>query len=112
MITMIVELSCDEQDCHNAYVPSITELTSIRATRIGSMIVGWTRSRDKDYCPEHRQPNKVDQIRTLAGQRLTDKQIGVQLGVTGARVQQIRKAHGIAPGQGRVGRPATGCNHG
>lgn len=106
MITRIIELSCDHDGCDVAYRPSVQELTSLRLTRIGSTVTGWTRRDDLDFCPEHRREDRVDAVRRLVGLRLTDTQIGQRLGLHRTVVQQVRAAHGIAPGLGRVGRPS------
>lgn len=106
MITRIIELSCDDDGCDVAYQPSAQEQTSLRLTRIGSTVCGWTRRDGLDYCPDHRREDRADVVRRLAGQRLTDAQIGQRLGLHRTVVQQIRAAHGIAPGLGRVGRPS------
>lgn len=107
MITRIIELSCDHFDCDAAYKPSIDELISLRLTRIGSAVCGWTQQGGLDFCPAHRRETRVDAIRRLASQRLTDGQIGQRLGISRAAVQKIRAAEGIAPGLGRVGRPSV-----
>lgn len=106
MISRIVELSCDHKDCDVAYQASSQELTSLRLTRIGSAVYGWTRRDGLDYCPDHRREDRADAVRRLAGQRLTDTQIAERLGLHRTTVQQIRADHGIPPGQGRVGRPS------
>lgn len=106
MITHYIELSCDHEDCTNAYAATPHELTSLQATRVGSMVHGWTRHDGRDHCPEHRRESRADQVRRLAAERLTDSEIGRRLGVTRDRVLRIRTEHGIPPGQGRVGRPA------
>lgn len=106
MITRIIELSCDHDGCDVAYAPSIYEMTSLRLTRVGSAVFGWTQEDGRDYCPEHRRESRADAVRRLAGQRLTDTQIGQRLGMHRANVQKIRAEHGIAPGLGRVGRPS------
>lgn len=108
MITRIIELSCDHDGCDVAYRPSIDELTSLKLTRIGSMVAGWTRDQGIDLCPDHRRESRADAVRRLAGLRLTDVQIGARLGLNRAIVQRIRAEHGIAPGLGRVGRPSGG----
>lgn len=107
MITRIIELSCDHDGCDVAYAPSVQEQTSLRLTRVGSTVAGWTQQDGHDYCPGHRRESRADAIRRLAGQRLTDTQIGQRLGLHRAHVQKIRADHGIAPGLGRVGRPST-----
>lgn len=107
MITRIIELSCDHDGCDVAYQPSIQEQTSLRLTRVGSAVLGWTRQGGLDYCPEHRHEEQADAVRRLAGQRLTDTQIGQRLGLHRAHVQKIRADHGIAAGLGRVGRPSS-----
>jgi hypothetical protein len=106
VITHYVELSCDERDCSNAYAASPLEVTSVQATRVGSLVHGWTRHEGRDYCPEHRRESREEQVRRLAGQGWNDSRIGAQLGIRRWQVQKIRSAHGIEPGQGRVGRPA------
>jgi hypothetical protein len=107
VITRIVELSCDHDGCDVAYQPSGQEQTSLRLTRVGSTVTGWTRQDGLDYCPEHRREDTADAIRRLAGQRLNDTQIGQRLGLHRAYVQKIRADRGIAPGLGRVGRPSV-----
>lgn len=107
MITRIIELSCDHDGCTVAYAGSLQELVSLRLTRIGSTVAGWTREDGFDFCPEHRRERRVDAVRRLAGQRLNDSQIGQRLGMHRAHVQKVRADHGIAPGLGRVGRPST-----
>lgn len=107
MITRLIELSCDHDGCDVAYQPSLQESTSLRLTRVGSTVHGWTRHDGLDYCPDHRRQDRADAVRRLAAQRLTDAQIGQRLGLHRAQVQQIRSDHGIAPGLGRVGRPST-----
>jgi hypothetical protein len=106
VITRIIELSCDHDDCNAAYPPSLQESTSLRLTRIGSAVYGWTRHDGHDYCPDHRRESRADAVRRLAGQRLTDTQIGERLGLHRTHVQKIRADHRIAPGLGRVGRPS------
>lgn len=106
MITRIIELSCDHDGCDVAYAPSMQEQTSLRLTRIGSTVFGWTRHEGQDYCPDHRRESRADAVRRLAGQRLTDGRIAQRLGLNRATVQKIRRDHGIAPGLGRVGRPS------
>lgn len=106
MITRYVELSCDDEDCTNAYAASPQELTSVQLTRVGSMVHGWTRNEGRDYCPEHRRESRADAVRRLAGERLNDSEIGRRLGLSRYWVQRTRAEHGIPPGQGRVGRPA------
>jgi hypothetical protein len=106
VITRYIELSCDHEDCSSACAASPQELTSLQLTRVGSMVHGWTRHDGSDYCPDHRREELADAIRKLAGQRLTDGQIGKRLGLGLTRVQRIRAEHGIAPGLGRVGRPS------
>lgn len=108
MITRIIELSCDHKDCDTAYKPSVDELTSLQLTRVGSTVAGWTRQGDLDFCPQHRREDRVDAVRRLVGQRLTDAQIGLRLGLSRAAVQSVRAANGIPAGQGRVGRPTGG----
>lgn len=108
MITLIVELSCDEDGCDVGYAPSIDELTSVKRTRVGAVIAGWTRAGGKDFCPGHKRTERADRVRELAGQGLTDRLIGERLGVSRFVVQQIRKQHEISPGQGRTGRPSGG----
>lgn len=105
MITRYVELSCDEPDCSNAYAASPLEVTSVQATRVGSMVHGWTRHEGRDYCPDHRHESQADAVRRLAGQGLNDTQIGRQLNIRRDRVFRVRAENGIEPGQGRVGRP-------
>jgi hypothetical protein len=107
VITRIIELSCDHEDCDVAYQPSAQEQTSLSLTRVGSTVCGWTRQDRRDYCPEHRRADRADAVRRLVGLRLTDAQIGARLGLHRTVVQQIRAAHGIAPGLGRVGRPSN-----
>jgi hypothetical protein len=106
VITRIIELSCDHDSCDAAYGPSPDELTSLRLTRVGATIAGWTRDRDRDYCPDHPRADLTDRIRTLAGQRLTDAEIGQRLGVSRATVYAHRSRHDIPAGLGRVGRPS------
>lgn len=106
VITRIIELSCDHDGCDNAYAPSVQELTSLRLTRIGSVVAGWTRRNGLDYCPDHRREDRTDAVRRLAGLGLTDDKIGLRLGCHRAVVQKIRADAGIPPGLGRVGRPA------
>lgn len=108
MITRIIELSCDHPDCDIAYAPSALEQTSLRLTRVGSIMVGWTRRDGRDYCPDHSRDDRVEQVRKLAGLRLNDTQIGQRLGISRGYVQRIRASHGIGSGLGRVGRPTTG----
>lgn len=110
-ITMIVELSCDYTDCDVAYAPDVTEVTSISASRVGSLLAGWMRDGHRDYCPEHAQDTRTEVIRKLARQRLTDDDIADRLGVSRRTVFNTRKANGIPAGIGRTGRPlgaATG----
>jgi hypothetical protein len=47
----------------------------------------------------------VDRIRELAAKKLTDAEIAAALGVPRTTVGSLRRANGIAPGLGRVGRP-------
>lgn len=107
MITRIIELSCDQDGCDFAYAPSLQEQVSLRLTRIGSTVCGWTRLDGLDYCPEHRREDRADAVRQLAAERLNDIQIGQRLGLSAAHVQKTRAQHGIAAGLGRVGRPST-----
>jgi hypothetical protein len=107
VITRIIELSCDQGDCDVAYQPSVQEQTSLQLTRVGSTVCGWTRQDGLDFCPDHRREDRADDVRRLAALRLTDAQIGQRLGLHRAVVQQVRAAHGIAPGLGRVGRPSV-----
>jgi hypothetical protein len=108
VITRIIELSCDYDECDVAYAPNPQEMTSLRLTRIGSMIAGWTRADGKDFCPEHPQTGLVDRIRQLAGQRLTDGEIAARLGISRTTANGLRRANNIPPGLGRVGRPSHG----
>lgn len=106
MITMIVELSCDAPDCEVAYAPDITEMTSLKATRVGSVIAGWVQVGRQDFCPDHAQDSRIETIRGLAAKRLTDDEIADRLGVSRNTVYKLRKANDIAPGIGRTGRPS------
>lgn len=108
MITTYIELSCDHDGCTTAYAPSVTEVTSVQATRVGSVIAGWTRRDGLDYCPEHAaeaEPPTVARVRELAAKGLGDAQIGAQLGMERGGVQKLRKRYGI-PGR-RPGRPGS-----
>jgi hypothetical protein len=106
VITRIVELSCDHDGCDVAYQPSVQEQTSLRLTRVGSTVCGWTQQGGLDFCPGHPRETRVDAVRRLAGLRLTDGLIGQRLGISRAQVQTIRAHNGIPPGLGRVGRPS------
>lgn len=107
MITRYIELSCDQDDCTNAYGASPTEITSLRLTRIGALVHGWTRHDSRDYCPDHgRVDELVATIRRLAADRLTDVQIAERVGIDRTTVQKTRAANGIPAGLGRVGRPS------
>jgi hypothetical protein len=108
VITRIIELSCDHGECTVAYAPTPQEMTSLRLTRIGSLIAGWTRVDGQDFCPEHPQTHLVDRIRQLAGQGLTDGHIAARLDICRTTVQKLRGANNIRPGLGRVGRPSHG----
>jgi len=105
---MIVELSCDHDGCDVAYAPTIPEMTSIKDTRIGSMVAGWTRVGAQDYCPEHPQTTRIDAIRALAGKGRTDDQIAGELDLSRNTVLKLRRGAGIPAGIGRVGRPSHG----
>jgi hypothetical protein len=108
VITRIIELSCDYDGCEVAYAPNPQEMTSLKLTRVGSIIAGWTRAAGKDFCPTHPQTGLVDRIRELAGQRLTDGEIAAELGISRTTVSEHRRANNIPPGLGRVGRPSHG----
>lgn len=54
-----------------------------------------------------------DRVRELAALRLTDGEIGERLGLKRTTVSYLRRANGIAPGLGRVGRaPNWQCDRG
>lgn len=98
MITRVIELSCDEAGCDVAYQPSIEELTSLRLTRVGSTIAGWTQQGGLDYCPGHRRETRADKVRALAGQGMNDTLIGERLGIHRTQVVKIRAEHRIDAG--------------
>lgn len=107
MITMIVELSCDHDDCDVAYAPSAEEMTSVKATRVGATIAGWTRVDGNDYCPTHAaEPPLVALVRQLAAKGRNDSEIAAFMDRPRWWVQQTRAKHGIKPGV-RPGRPAN-----
>ncbi|MBM0235892.1 hypothetical protein JNW88_00120 [Micromonospora sp. ATA32] len=101
MITLFVELSCDEQDCDLAYPPAVTEVTDIRASRAGAKAAGWTRRDGKDYCPKHssnEQTALVAVVEGLAAKGRTDSEIADGLEWPRWKVQQFRARHGIRAG--------------
>lgn len=108
MITLIVELSCDQPDCDLAYSPAVNELTDVRATRKGAGDAGWTRSDGKDYCPQHSTNEDaalVAVVTGLAAKGRNDSEIAAGLERPRWWVQQFRAKHGIKAGV-TPGRPA------
>lgn len=113
MITLYVELACDQPGCDTAYAPAVDELTSVKRTRVGSIIAGWARRGGKDYCPQHAaeaEPPAVSRVRELAAKGLSDEQIGLRIGMTRSGVQHLRQQYDI-PGR-RPGRPSLDAKAG
>lgn len=50
MLGKIYELSCDGNDCGNAYQPDFDELHSAVSIRAGAKRAGWTYRKGVDLC--------------------------------------------------------------
>lgn len=51
MITHNIELSCDSDDCHNAYPAALLERVTVKAIRTAAKADGWVHRKGKDLCP-------------------------------------------------------------
>ncbi len=50
MITRILELSCDGDDCFNAYPAAISERVTVKDIRAAAKTDGWVHRKGHDLC--------------------------------------------------------------